>query len=96
MTTIVLNKQTLLDVALQEYGTIEAVFALAIANGLSITTDALVGTTLDIPIAKKEQEILAYYKKYTIEPSTGITNTTDIEELKGIGSMAIGTTFIVR
>lgn len=37
MKTVVQAGQTLLDIAVQEYGTIEAVFMLAKANDMSIT-----------------------------------------------------------
>ena len=37
MKTVVQAGQTLLDIAVQEYGTIEAVFMLAKANDISIT-----------------------------------------------------------
>lgn len=95
MKIVVLNNQTLLDIAIQEYGTIEAVFELAMANGLGITDELTTGTKLKIIKAKEETEILGYYKQNTISLSTGITkqNEENIIIPDGIGFMEIESTF---
>ncbi|MCO5229613.1 MAG: hypothetical protein M9958_00515 [Chitinophagales bacterium] len=66
----ILNRQSLLDIALQETGIIEAAFDIAIANGLSVT-DYAPGAILMIPnnIVVNEQ-ILKYYKSNKIQPAT--------------------------
>ncbi len=46
MKTVVQAGQTLLDIAIQEYGTIEAVFMLAKANDMSITDTLQAGRKL--------------------------------------------------
>lgn len=66
----VLNRQSLLDIALQETGTIEAAFEIAVANGISIT-DYVPGVTLSIPDSSPMNEpILSYYKSNNINPAT--------------------------
>jgi hypothetical protein len=70
-----LPHQTLLDIALQEYGTPEAVFALAMANGRKITDDLPAGSTLRLPTdAPMNAEILNYYKQHGIKPATANIN----------------------
>ena len=49
MKTVVQAGQTLLDIAVQEYGTIEAVFMLAKANDMSITDSLQAGQQIEIP-----------------------------------------------
>ena len=70
LSIVVKNRQSLLDIALQETGTIEAAFDIAVANGLSIT-DYVPGQMLVIPdTAKVDDKILAYYKDNEISPAT--------------------------
>lgn len=77
----VLNRQSLIDIALQETGTIEAAFDIAFANGLSVT-DYVPGTVLVIPdnVVINEQ-ILKYYKTNNIQPATFIGEVTSISNL---------------
>lgn len=51
MKTIAKHRQCLADIALQECGSFEAVFALAERNGLSITDDLEVGQMLAYELA---------------------------------------------
>ena len=98
MKIVALNNQTLLDIAIQEYGTVEAVFELALANDISVHAEMQVGMKYDIPNSTKNIEILNYYQKQQIKPSTDITkqNEADLIQLDGIGYMAIGSTFIIQ
>ena len=72
MTIKVQENQTLFDIALQEYGTAEAVFALAYANNISITdilqTDTELTLPTGIPINNNAAE---YYKKNNVKPASG-------------------------
>jgi hypothetical protein len=97
MKIVTLNNQTLLDIAIQEYGTIESIFELAMANDLSIHTSAVAGAVYQIPQVKNNTEVLNYYKNQQIKPSTKITSAHKdaIVTPSGIGYMAIGATFIV-
>ncbi len=70
----VLNNQSLFDISVQEYGTIEGVFEIALANGLSVTDKLTVGQKLKIPEidpALIQTEIVDYYRRNDIHPATG-------------------------
>lgn len=66
---IVLEGQSLFDLAVQACGSIEAAFAIAELNGLAITDELEVGSTLIVPgsIAK---QISDYYLVHGIKPAT--------------------------
>lgn len=85
---IILHNQSLLDVALQHTGTIESLFELALANGISITDDLTAGTPLILPPAPSQgrgvspspsgrgwggDDILNYYSAKNIQPATAFT-----------------------
>ncbi len=75
-----LNNQSLFDIAIQEYGTIEAVFDLAMANGLSVTDTLTAGQVLNVPEvdpAVVQPEIVDYYRRHGIRPATGETEVAD-------------------
>ena len=76
----VLNNQSLFDIAIQEYGTVEAVFDLAMANGLGITDELNAGQELAVPDSDFViPEIVAYYKKNGLHPATGSTGVIETE-----------------
>lgn len=61
--------QSLLDIAIQYYGTIESVVDIAMANGKSIT--GLDISSLKLPTSDHTDiDILNYCKKHTIHPAT--------------------------
>jgi len=71
----VLNNQSLFDIAIQEYGTVEAVFDLAMANGLGITDELNAGQELVVPVSDfVVPEIVNYYKKNGLHPVSGNIN----------------------
>jgi len=73
----VLNNQSLFDISVQEYGTIEGVFEIALANGLSVTDTLVAGQKLKIPEIDQslvQPEIVDYYKRNDIHPVTGDYN----------------------
>ena len=74
----VIHNQSLLDIAIQEYGTIEAAFDLALANDLEVTDMLAPGMTLELPVSEYEDlEMARYFKSRNIHPATGITETTE-------------------
>ncbi|MDR3287049.1 MAG: LysM domain-containing protein [Prevotellaceae bacterium] len=96
MQTTVKNRQTLLDIAVQEMGSAEAVFELAAANNLSITDEPENGQILQIPQSTGEyvpRQIVNYYNVNKIKPATAIENTIIIPE--GIEFWAIEYDFTV-
>ncbi len=60
-TTIITEGQSLMDVAIQELGTVAALFDLAAANGLAITDALLPGQVLSIPPSLVAQPELSGY-----------------------------------
>ncbi|WP_395049394.1 hypothetical protein [Flavobacterium sp.] len=92
---IVHQGQSFLDKVLENTGSIENAFEMALLNGISITDDLAIGSELICsPVSNKVvAELFNEFKK----PATGLTpaQVAEIQNL-GIGSMRIGSTFIVR
>ncbi|MDN4015132.1 hypothetical protein QX233_22035 [Chryseobacterium gambrini] len=98
MKTIVLTHQTILDIAIQYTGTVENCFAIAVANGLSVSDVLSAGLPLEIPEdVFKNTDVLNYYDAKNIQPATGWSAEQDSEipTLKGIGYMQIANGFKV-
>lgn len=99
MTVTSLVLQTWFDIANQHTGSVMNAYTIAFANGgRSITDDITPGEQIiipdGIPILKKEVQYLENKKAI---PATGITSA-DLEAINptlGIGTMIIGSTFIV-
>lgn len=62
--------QSIMDIALQERGTIESVMALCELNGIGITDALTAGQELLKEVAIEDIEILTYYKAKGIKPAT--------------------------
>ncbi|KVV16145.1 hypothetical protein [Flavobacterium sp. TAB 87] len=94
----ILHNQSLLDIAVQSNGTALSVFEIAIKNGISITTEMVPGQNIELfesPII--DREIVDYFAAKEMIVATGFNGLQEeniIPQL-GIGSMAIGSTFIV-
>ena len=76
-TVTVLNNQSLWDIAIQEYGTVEAVFELARANGIGVTDLLTAGQELVLPeidSSVEKPEVVEYYRRNGLYPVTGETN----------------------
>lgn len=78
MKTVVQAGQTLLDIAVQEYGTIEAAFMLAKANSLSITDTLQAGQSVDIPEKVYDSELADYCQRNSVCPATSETASNAI------------------
>ena len=94
----VLSGQSLFDIAIQYTGDAINTYAIAKANGKSITDDLSVSEIITIPngITTATRE-LKYLTNLDIKPATAITESHKaiIPANGGIGFMKIGTTFIV-
>lgn len=93
---IVTTNQSLLDIAIQECGTIDALLELALLNGLSITDVLEVGTKLQTGTNIKNIDLLSFFDTNGLWVATALT----AEDLfnaapEGIDYMIIGTDFIV-
>lgn len=99
MQIIVLNNQTLLDVAIRHCGTVEAVADIAILNNISITEDLVPGQLIELP--KKDygnQDVVNFFSDNKIDPATELTQEHEAltEGNSGIGFWEIGNNFIVQ
>lgn len=92
---IPLNRQSLLDIALQTSGSIEAAFDLAEANDISISEPLETGVSLQ-PAAVADQKVIDRYEAADVRPATELS-PEDIEMAPygGIGYMGIEVDFIV-
>ena len=90
----VLNGQSLFDIAIQSAGSIEAVFDIALANGISITDDLEPGTVLVVP-AVLNRQVAEYYRVNGIQPATGITVSDAPALQEGVEFWGIEYDFIV-
>lgn len=94
----VIPEQSLFDVATQEDGSVQATFEWAVKNGFSITDDLAPGQQLLTPNSSFiNAEVANYFKGKKQMIATGF-NTADGQSIiptLGIGTMRIGTTFIV-
>ena len=70
MKVIVLKRQTLSDIALQVYGDLSGLPGIARANGISITAELGVNTTLECPDVVYDAYLQDYVRKYGIKPAT--------------------------
>lgn len=98
MSVRVISGQSLSDIAVQEDGNIDTVFEWALQNGKSITEKLVPGELLKSPNSiLRDKPISEYFTGVQKKLATGITkqNHELIVADEGIGSMAIGTTFIV-
>lgn len=90
--------QSTLDIALQEYGSLEALFDLLGDNGLTLESLPETGLELEVYTEKAQRpDVVAFYEDYSTggeRPNTGNLP----EELKpsGIGYMGIEFDFIVQ
>lgn len=71
----ILTFQNILDIAIQKYGSIEAMFDLAVANNIHITQDLIPGSALELPSIEYKAEYANYFKFRKIEPATANTFT---------------------
>lgn len=97
MKTEVKDRQSLLDIALQVCGSIEAVMSIAVRNGVSVTDDLTAGTLLEYePEDVVDKRVVEIYRREGIEPATSLSRE-DMEALsqEGIGFMAVETDFII-
>jgi hypothetical protein len=72
MKVTALNGQSLIDVALQCGGTVEAVFEIARLNNLSITADLASGQQVEVPDVPVNVAVVNYYSRNSISPATAI------------------------
>ncbi|WP_165020141.1 hypothetical protein [Dysgonomonas sp. ZJ279] len=93
METIVLEGQSLFDVAIQECGSVEGAFALAVANNVSISNELPSSESLT-KTAITAKRVVDYYNQKELKPATW--STAKEAKLTGIGYMTIEENFTVK
>ena len=98
MQTTTRNNQTLLDIAVQESGTVEAAFEIAERNGLALTDELNTGQKLDIVMTTtREESVVQELAADRIKPATAPSaEETEMVPYGGIGFMGIEIDFVVR
>ena len=94
----ILHNQTLLDIAIQQYGSATMAINLAIENNLSLTEVNEVGTPLIAPSKDNETRLIAeYFQNKGLKPATAINDLDVVIPVDfGIGEMIIEESFIIR
>lgn len=96
MKVIVLNNQSLFDLAIRYSGTTEAAFKIALANDLSIDSTLIAGSEVIIPEVMRK-DVVSYFNSKNHQPATA-WNEQDTEitpALEGISHWAIHVDFVV-
>jgi hypothetical protein len=90
----ILNNQSLLDLAVQAAGSVEAVFDIALANACAIVDELTPGTVLAVPAVLNKQ-VAEYYRTNGINPATALS-AQDMEfAMDGIGAWRIEYDFMI-
>lgn len=87
------SRQSLFDIAVQECGSVEAVFDFAALTGLSVTSD-IDAAEIKVPEVVDEKVVMTM-RINSIKPATAITEENEAVPLGGIGYMAISVDFII-
>lgn len=96
MQSTVLNRQSLLDIAVQDCGSAEAAVSISMQSDVAITDDMPAGQSLEYTPDKVNRKIVSRLASYRVKPATAITED-DAELLTwgGIGYMGIQIDFKV-
>lgn len=79
MNVTALPNQTLLDIAIQEYGDLAGVFILARDNDISPTEKLTPGmTTVSVPDVVINREMQEYCKANNVSPATSETSDSEV------------------
>lgn len=90
-----LDRQSLIDVAIQTSGSVEAAFDLSAKNDVAISQELAPGAELET-VAAVDKTVLSRYEARNIRPATELS-AADLEAVPygGIGFMGIEIDFIV-
>lgn len=78
MIVTVKQRQTVSDIAIQVYGSIEAAVAIAEANGISVTDDLEAGTTIECPEKVYDRYLQSYVGKHQVIPATAADTESEV------------------
>lgn len=71
----VIANQSLADIAIQEAGGIEGLFAIAALNSISITDAIQGGTELMLPAVPANRDVAGYYASRKLRPATWVDDS---------------------
>lgn len=83
-TAVITSDQSLLDVAIQHSGSLEAAFDIAMQNDISLTDDTTPGQIVQLADEPDNADITNYYAVGNLQPATAIT-TEEINDTLNIG-----------
>ena len=81
MEVVVRDGQTLADVAIQEYGALEAVVRLAFDNGMSVSDVPQTGTVLRLHEKTYNRVMRDYCRAHNVQPATLRSGNTTRERI---------------
>lgn len=91
-----LKGQNLLDIAIQETGSIENVFLIAEANSVSVTDNLSAGVSIIIPDSVViDTKVKNYFDGRKLKPATSVDSQSGESDMYGIDFMGIEIDFIV-
>ena len=70
MTVIVQQRQTVSDIAIQVYGSVEAAIEIAEANNISVTDDLQPGMSIECPDKVYDRYLQSYMSARRVNPAT--------------------------
>jgi len=77
---ITIQNQSLLDIAIEKYGEVSGIFDLALKNEISITSENLPGTIIEVPVNFRLNEVTNYFYKNSIAIATNEKQTNFLFE----------------
>ncbi len=96
-TLTAINDQSVLDLSIILFGTLEGVMQLALLNGLSLTDELVPGQEIEVGVFNESLvSVLDFIKKNNIRPATGFTAVPINIPLTGIDYWAVGIDFVVQ
>jgi hypothetical protein len=76
MKVVVISRQSIFDIAIQECGSVNAIFDIARLNNISVTDTLAPGTELQIPTEKSKPDIVRYFSGKGAKLATSIERST--------------------
>ena len=73
MSVKIKHRQNLLDISIQETGSLESLFDIALSNGKSITDNISVNELITVTNEADKSEIVAFYEANKIYPATALS-----------------------
>jgi hypothetical protein len=89
------GRQTLIDIAVQECGSVEACIDVAQANGLSITDELVTGQAIITTNIVQAETVNLFFKENRQPANASVETFDEDDTLGGIGNWKIETEFVV-